>query len=159
MVELELALGNREPRNLDRGRRLFSETGCAQCHRMGREGGLIGPDLTAVSARFDRRALLESIIEPSRVVAESYRSMTITLKSGAIHDGRIVSEDPKGIALATNPIDPDQRRRFSKGDIAAQRISDVSPMPGGLLDTLTLDEILDLLAWIEAGGVTAADSN
>jgi hypothetical protein len=30
-------------------------------------------------------------------------------------------------------------------------------MPGGLLDTLTLDEILDLLAWIEAGGVTAVE--
>jgi len=155
MTELESALSNRGPRDLNRGRRLFSEAGCAQCHRMGREGGLVGPDLTAVSARFDRRALLESIVEPSRVVAENYRSMTLTLKSGAIHDGRIVSEDPKGIVLATNPIDPDQRRRFSKADIAAQRVSDVSPMPAGLLDTLTMDEILDLLMWIEAGGTTA----
>ena len=82
--------------------------------------------------------------------------MTLTLKSGAIHDGRIVSEDAKSVVLASNPIDPDQRRRFAKADIAAQRVSEVSPMPGGLLDTLTLDEILDLLAWIESGGITAA---
>jgi putative heme-binding domain-containing protein len=99
-------------RNADRGKRLFSETGCAQCHRIGSEGGFIGPDLTAVAARFDRRTLLESILEPSKVVAEVYRVVTVTTKSGAIFDGRIVSEDAKAVVLAINPVDPDQRRRI-----------------------------------------------
>jgi putative heme-binding domain-containing protein len=152
MAELEPALGHRGPRDLGRGRRLFREAGCAQCHRMGREGGVVGPDLTAVSSRFDRRALLESIVEPSRVIAENYRNLTITLRSGAIHDGRVVSEDATGVVLATNPVDPDQRRRFGKAEIATRRLSEVSPMPGGLLDTLARDEILDLLAWIESSG-------
>jgi len=87
------------------------------------------------------------------VVAESYRSVTVALKSGAIHDGRIVDEDAKTITLAINPVDPDQRRRLTKADIASQRVSEISPMPGGLLDTLTREEVLDLLAWIESGGV------
>src|SRR6185503_4114732 len=98
-------------------------------------------------------ALLESIVEPSRVVAESYRSVTVTLKSGAIHDGRVVGEDAKSITLAINPVDPDQRRRLTKADIASQRVSEISPMPGGLLDTLSREEILDLLEWMESGGV------
>jgi putative heme-binding domain-containing protein len=140
------------PRDLARGQRLFAETGCAQCHRLGSDGGFIGPDLTAVSSRFDRRTLLESIIEPSKVVAEVYRPVTVTLKSGAIHDGRIVGEDAAGIVLAINPVDPDQRRRISKTEIAAQRVSDLSPMPAGLLNTLSRDEIFDLLAWIESAG-------
>ena len=139
-------------RDAARGEKLFAETGCAQCHRLGSEGGFIGPDLTAVSSRFDRRALLESIIEPSKVVAEVYRPVTVTLKSGAIYDGRVVSEDAKSLMLAINPVDPDQRRRLAKSDIASQRVSDLSPMPAGLLDTLTRDEILDLLAWTESGG-------
>ncbi len=141
-------------RDAARGKKLFTETGCAQCHRLGSEGGFIGPDLTAVSSRFDRRTLLESLIEPSKVVAEVYRPVTITLKSGAIYDGRVVSEDAQSLMLAINPADPDQRRRLAKADIAAQRGAELSPMPAGLLDTLTREEILDLLAWTEAGGDT-----
>ncbi len=152
MADLEPALTNPGARDAARGQRLYSEAGCAQCHRLGHEGGFVGPDLTAVSSRFDRRALLESIVEPSRVIAENYRSVTVTLKSGAIHDGRIVGEDAKSLTLAINPVDPDQRRKLTKADIAAQRVSEVSPMSGGLLDTLTREEILDLLAWIEVGG-------
>lgn len=152
MSELEPVLPVRGTRDLARGKRLFSEASCAQCHRIGSAGGFVGPDLTAVSSRFDRRTLLESIVEPSRVIAESYRSVTVALKSGAIHDGRIVGEDAQSISLAINPVDPDQRRRLAKADIATQHVSEVSPMPGGLLDTLTREEILDLLAWIETGG-------
>ena len=102
-------------------------------------------------SRFDRRTLLESIIEPSKVVAEVYRPVTVTLKSGAIFDGRVVSEDAQGLVLAINPADPDQRRRLAKSDIAAQRVSGLSPMPAGMLNTLNRDEVLDLLAWIERG--------
>jgi putative heme-binding domain-containing protein len=148
------ALINHRP-DLARGKRLYAETGCAQCHRLGGEGGFIGPDLTAVSSRFDRRTLLESIIEPSKVVAEVYRPVTITLKSGAIYDGRVVSEDDKSLMIAINPADPDQRRRVSKADIATQRVSELSPMPANLLDTLKREEILDLLAWIESRGADA----
>lgn len=144
---------NRRP-DLTRGKSLFDETGCAQCHRFGSEGGFIGPDLTAVSSRFDRRALLESIIEPSRVVAEVYRPVTVTLNSGAIYDGRIVSEDAKSISLSINPVDPDQRRRIAKSDIASQRVSELSPMPAGSVNTLTREEIFDLLAWMETGGTS-----
>jgi hypothetical protein len=153
MADLEpLAASSNGRPNLTRGKQLFAETGCAQCHRLGSEGGFVGPDLTAVTARFDRRALLESIIEPSRVVSETYRTVTVTMKSGAIHDGRVVGEDAKSVMLAINPVDPDQRRRLPKADIESQRVSELSPMPRGLLDTLTREEIADLLAWIESPG-------
>ena len=78
--------------------------------------------------------------------------MTVTLKSGAIHDGRVVSEDATSLTLAINPADPDQRRRLAKADIVSQRVSELSPMPANLIDTLTREEILDLLAWVETGG-------
>jgi putative heme-binding domain-containing protein len=132
-----------------RGQRLFTEIGCAQCHRVGNEGGLAGPDLTLVGARFDRRALMESIIEPSRVIADVYRSVTISTRSGAIHDGRVVSENAKSVTLSTNPADPDHQERVSKQEIVSRRVSDVSAMPEGLLNTLSQDEIFDLLSWLE----------
>ena len=160
MADLEPALGQPMARRAPgRGKILFQEAGCAQCHRFGSDGGFIGPDLTAVNSRFDRRTLLESIIEPSKVVAEVYRPVTVTLKSGAIFDGRIVGEDAKSISLAINPVDPDQRRRIVKSDIASQRVSELSPMPAGLVNTLTREEILDLLGWMESGGPGGAAKN
>jgi putative heme-binding domain-containing protein len=143
----QLTSGNRD-RN--RGRRLFTEIGCAQCHRVGTAGGVAGPDLTAVGSRFDRRALLESIIEPSRVIADVYRTVSVTTKSGAIYDGRIVAEDANTVTLALNPVDPDHQQRVSRKEIVSRRISDISAMPQELLNTLTRDEILDLLGWLEA---------
>jgi putative heme-binding domain-containing protein len=139
-------------RDLTRGKRLFVEVGCAQCHRVGLEGGVVGPDLTAVGARFDARALLESIIEPSKVVAETYRNVAITTKAGLIYEGRIVSEDDKAVIIATNPVDPDDRRRVAKAQIESQRVSEVSSMPEGLLNTMERDEVLDLIAWLLSGG-------
>ena len=141
-------------RDLARGKRLFSEVGCAQCHRVGLEGGVVGPDLTAVGARFDARALLESAIEPSKVVAEPYRNVAITTKAGLIYEGRIVGEDDKTVILATNPVDPDDRRRVTKAQIESQRVSEISSMPEGLLNTMERDEVLDLLAWLLSGGAT-----
>jgi putative heme-binding domain-containing protein len=119
-----------------RGGRLFTELGCAQMSPSGKRRRAGGADLTAVGARFDRRALLESVIEPSRVIADVYRGVTISTKSGAIHDGRIVSEDAKSVTLATNPADPDHREHVSKQEIVSRRVSDVSAMPEGLLNTL-----------------------
>jgi putative heme-binding domain-containing protein len=134
-----------------RGRKLFTEIGCVQCHRHGAVGGLAGPDLTAVGSRFDARALLESLIEPSKVVAETYRNVAITTKAGVIHEGRIVGEDDKGIVIATNPVDSDDRRRIAKAQIESQRVSEISSMPEGLLNTLERDEVMDLLAWLVSG--------
>jgi len=142
----------KDGRDLARGKRLFTEAGCAQCHRVGVAGGVVGPDLTAVGARFDAHALLESIIEPSKVVAETYRNVAITTKSGLIYEGRIVSEDEQNVVLAANPVDSDDRRRVAKAQIATQRLSEISSMPEGLLNTLDRGEVLDLIAWLAAGG-------
>ena len=61
--------------NLARGFALFAAASCSKCHRAGSVGTLVGPDLTSVSSRFSRRDILESIVEPSKSIAENYRSL------------------------------------------------------------------------------------
>ena len=56
------------------------------------------------------------------------------------------------LRLATDPQRPDKIVEISKSEIEQQRPAPTSWMPQGLLDTLSRDEILDLLAYIEAGG-------
>src|SRR5207245_6839918 len=56
-------------RDFDRGRKLFAEAQCFACHRFDNEGGANGPDLTGTAGRFSVRDLLESIVEPSKVIS------------------------------------------------------------------------------------------
>ena len=150
----ELASGLAHPkRNLDSGKTMFTAALCNRCHVAGQEGRSMGPDLTTVGRRFSPHDLLESIIDPSKVVAEVHRSVTITLKDGSTVSGRIVGDDFRQslLTLGTNPFDPSERQQVAKGDIAKSEESAVSPMPTGLLDTLSREQVLDLLAWLVAG--------
>src|SRR5690606_34269809 len=60
--------------NFESGRNLFHALRCAACHRFDGLGGDVGPDLTTVKNKFDARYILESIIEPSKVISDQYQS-------------------------------------------------------------------------------------
>jgi hypothetical protein len=60
----------------------------------------------------------------------------------------IVKRDADTIQLAENLSEPDKTVSIKKADISRVTPSDVSPMPTGLLVTLSRDEILDLVAYI-----------
>ncbi len=141
--------------DLRRGEELFRAAACSNCHRLAGIGTLVGPDLTEVSSRFNRRDLLKSIIEPSAVIAENYRSLQVVTHDGSVHIGQTaLGGDYRSpvLRLATDPQQPLKTIEIAKSEIESQRYSPVSWMPKGLLDTLSRDEILDLVAFIESGG-------
>jgi putative heme-binding domain-containing protein len=155
MADLERDLGNvQRNRNFGRGRQLYSEALCLACHRMGHDGGTVGPDLTDVASRFSPRDVLEHTLEPSRVVDDSYRDVTVTTRRGESITGRIVPVDFRLpiLRLAADPLAPETAIDVVKDDIVSYAESEVSPMPAGLLDRFTREEILDLLAYIDSGG-------
>ena len=124
---------------------------CLMCHRMGDEGGSVGPDLTAVASRYSRQAILESIFDPSKVISEQYANTDVTLKDGTFFTGRIVSDTDETITLRPSMLAP-ETKEIRKADIKTKEVSKVSPMMPGLLNTLTKEEILDLLAYFDAAG-------
>ena len=138
-------------RDLARGERMFGVARCIACHRVGTRGGVIGPDLTSVSGRFGPRDLLTSIIEPSKVVAEKYRSDTLVLDDGRIVSGRVLSGDfrSESLFVMTDPLAPEKLIEIKKSNIEAHEPSQLSQMPQGLLDSLSKDEVLDLVWWIQ----------
>ncbi len=152
-VDAVMALtGSVDDVDLVRGKDLFRQASCSRCHRIAGRGTLIGPDLTNVSSRFSRRDLLQSIIEPSKVIAENYRSLQIVTTDGRVLVGQTgLGGDYRSpiLRLATDPQKPLAAVEIPKIEIASQQPSTVSWMPEGLLDTLTGEEILDLLAYIE----------
>jgi hypothetical protein len=138
-------------RSFSAGRLAFAAAQCINCHRMGNTGGDFGPDLTAVGARFSRRDILDSILEPSRVIDEKYRNTLFTLKDGSSAAGTIEREDDMVIYVRTSPLSG-QITAVNKADIVKREASPISPMPPGLLNTLNENQILDLLAYLESGG-------
>ena len=138
-------------RDFARGEALFIAASCSQCHQIGNIGTLIGPDLTSVSRRFPRQDILRSIIEPSAAIDEKYRLITIRDDEGRVISGTILEENERQITVSPNPTTA-ETQSIAKSDIEERRLSPISPMPTGLLNTLTEDEILDLWAYVESGG-------
>jgi putative heme-binding domain-containing protein len=140
--------------NPEIGYSLFERALCSRCHQLSGRGTPLGPDLTHAGARFSKRDLIEAIVNPSAAVAEIFRHVAITKKDGAVLVGRIVRDDfrKSTLSLSPNPFTPEELVVVSKHDIAEQVISPASPMPPGLLNTLTLEEASVLIEFILSGG-------
>jgi putative heme-binding domain-containing protein len=111
---------------------------------LGNEGGAIGPELDGVASKYTPRDILESILEPSKVVSEQYQNWTVELAEDEV-TGRLISDNDEAVTLETDWRTGAQTR-IPRSQIQGVRPSKLSPMPEGLVNVLTLDEILDLLA-------------
>ncbi len=131
-------------RSFARGQALFKSAACASCHKMGKDGGTLGPDLTEVAKRLakqpmPRLALLREVLEPSAVIDEKFRTHIVVLDDGTQKAGIIVEQDTKGVRIAANPAAPDERMvipRTDRDDQEVRRVADaggigVVPAAGG----------------------------
>lgn len=139
-------------RNFDRGHEMFAVANCFRCHRFGAEGTAIGPDLTGCAGRYNVHDLLESVIEPSKVIADQYRATIFELADGRKVVGRITNFMGNSISVSPNLLEPDNQIRVDRHNIESMRVSPISPMPTGLLNTLSQDEVLDLMAYLLSNG-------
>ncbi len=139
-------------RNIGRGRDIFTKLACASCHKFGADGVNYGPELTDVLKRYsnDRVELLRQIIEPSLAITNRYRNYEFELNDGESVFGMVVKEDGETLTVQTGPSDT-LIQTLKKSDFRTQRPQNTSLMPVALLNTLSKEEILDLLAFIESG--------
>lgn len=139
-------------RNRDSAKDALIRAQCVFCHRVSNDpalpAGVFGPDLVQVSARFNRRDLLDHILNPSKFIDEKYRFVTLKLSDGKTITGSLESEDDERVVLKPNPLAP-ATTEVAKAMIKERSVSEISPMPAGLLNPLKSEQILDLLAWFE----------
>lgn len=139
-------------RSFSRGNQMFQVAGCIKCHKINCVGSQLGPDLTQVNKRFQGTKLLEQILKPSTEINKQYQSYVIITDDGKSLTGLLTAEDDQAYHVLPNPLLPDQINSIPKNTIDELIPSKLSTMPDGLLMTLTREEILDLLAFVEAGG-------
>ena len=116
------------------------------------EGGVAGPDLTQLGTRFSYKDMLEAMIDPNKTISDQYGATVFSLKKGGSVTGRVISQDDDKYVISQNPFAPQVTRDIKKSEVSGTRVSDVSPMLGGMINSLNPEELKDLLAFLKAGG-------
>ncbi len=132
------------------GRAIFDKV-CASCHKLGDAGKEIGPDLTTIAATRKRPEIIESLLWPSRVIADQYQPVLIQTKDGDIFSGLVMKENARAVTLVTAEH-PETPVEILKSKIQERQKSTVSAMPENLLDAYTPDQIAGLIALLLSGG-------
>ncbi|WP_165219435.1 HEAT repeat domain-containing protein [Aquisphaera insulae] len=127
----------------DRGRQIILKARCLDCHKLGDQGAGLGPDLTTVSSRFRPTEILESIVTPSKVISDQYKTVTIAMEDGKVYQGMPVASDAANLVLL---LSDGAKVTLPKAEIEDQKASTTSVMPEGLLNVLSYQDIADVLA-------------
>ena len=128
--------------NKSHGRALYLKS-CAACHRLFDDGGKIGPDITGAQ-RHNLDYLLENILDPSAVVPSEYQVAIINTTGGRTLTGLVKQETERAVTLQTQ----NELIILPKGEIDTLTRTKTSMMPDGLLDSLRVEEVRDLIAYL-----------
>ncbi len=130
------------------GRKVFLErmqVYCLRCHRVGDQGGTVGPDLTGIGSKKDRQYLMESIADPNRAIAENYETVVIINDLGKTVSGILQAETADFVRLTTaegNLI------TIGKSSIDERRRGK-SSMPEDLANHLSPADVRDLVEFLK----------
>ena len=140
-------------RSFEVGRELFKVASCVGCHQLGGEGRVFGPDLAKLDDKKTApQAILQAIVDPSKDIEAKYQSNIFLMDDGRQVTGMIMSETDDEIEVVINPLAKGKPTVIDQEELVARKKSPVSLMPKGLLDKLSREEILDLVAYVLAKG-------
>jgi len=134
------------------GKQMFTVASCVACHKLENVGNQFGPELTKLDPKWQPADILKEMLEPSAKINEKFQTTVFLLDSGQTITGLVVEETPTVYQVIENPLAKAVPIEVKKDEITNQKKSPISLMPKGLLDKLTRDEILDLVAYVVAKG-------
>lgn len=130
-----------------RGQRLFKSHGCSACHTDATGQTPKGPHLVDIGKRYKRPELIESIIKPSAKLAQGFDSWAVLTSEGKTVMGFVVLESAETLTLRqANGLSVE----LPKDEVESRKKQEASMMPQGLVDSLTPEELADLLAYLQS---------
>jgi len=121
---------------------------CVKCHRIRREGGRVGPDLTAIGASSPLDYVIDSVVHPAKNVKEGYNTLVVLTADGRVISGIPVSETDAELTLRT-----------AEDKVVSIRTADIDEanpgatlMPQGLVDGLSRQDLADLVRYLSQLG-------
>lgn len=144
------------PADPEAGRRVFEHpklANCSKCHRVEGRGSDVGPDLSLIG-RTERKWIVESLLQPSAVVAPHYQPWKVDTLDGKSRVGQLVHTH---LDESTYVDAKGDRFKVLAGDVVEASPTKGSVMPDGLIDGLTDQEVRDLVAYLATVGVKPAN--
>lgn len=119
---------------------------CMACHRAATMGLQIGPDLVTVKTK-GRDGILTAILEPHKEVASQFIAYVVTTKDGQTLTGIIVDDTATSMTLK---MMGGLTQTVQRSNIKGSSSSGQSLMPEGLETGMTVQDMADLLDFIES---------
>jgi putative membrane-bound dehydrogenase-like protein len=132
----------------NRGRIVFNKSSaaaCKQCHAVQGFGGTLGPDLSNIGKKYERKTLLETIIDPSKAIAPEFIPQLLETKSGQVYAGFLVERTADRVVLKDVNS---QTVRVAVDEVEALVPQQKSLMPELVLSEVTAQDAADLLAFL-----------
>jgi putative heme-binding domain-containing protein len=141
---VEEARASGDPR---RGAEVFAapQFSCLSCHRIGHQGGTVGPDLTTAGHTLTPEQIVESVLWPTRQVKEEYRATAVATAEGKVIQGYKQEETDE--ALVLREAATGNRVRIAKTSIEERRELGTL-MPDGLVAAMTPEQRRDLIRFL-----------
>lgn len=134
-----------------RGQKVWAESlagaaQCAKCHTVRGEGGQVGPDLSMIGVKGSRENLFESILNPSKAIADQYVQHQVNTAGGVTVTGLVVAESESTLTLRdANGKDT----AIPLNEVEARKKIGISIMPEDVVAALSEDELVDLVSYLE----------
>ncbi|QDU19374.1 PVC-type heme-binding CxxCH protein [Urbifossiella limnaea] len=141
-------------RSFANGRQMFTVATCAACHKLGGQGNEFGPDLAKLDAKVfpNSTELLRHVLDPSLRIEDKFATFRFVKTDDTVVTGMILTEKDGVVKVIENPLAAATAKELKLADVASRTKAATSMMPRGLLDRLSRDEVLDLLAYVRAAG-------
>ncbi len=121
-------------------------TRCVACHKAGALGLAVGPDLITVKTK-GREALLTAILEPHKEVASQFIAYTVNTKDGQTLAGIITNDTASSMTIR---MMGGLEKTLQRAEIKGSSSSGQSLMPEGLETGMTVEDMADLISYIES---------
>ena len=122
------------------------EVSCVRCHKVRGTGGEVGPELTGIGKKQDRRYLLEAIVAPNKQIAKGFETLLVATDDGQVVSGIVKDESADVLRLMTIE---GKLVSIPKAKIE-ERKAGASAMPSDLVQQLSKAEIRDLVEYLSS---------
>ncbi|MFM8790973.1 MAG: PVC-type heme-binding CxxCH protein [Solirubrobacterales bacterium] len=131
----------------DRGELLFRHSlgaGCGKCHSLDEAKNGFGPNLSSIGLRANARHIVQSIVEPSAIIAEGFNQLTVVTDDGKVFSGVLLEESGLTLSLGQSS---GERVDIPKASIEERKTVPKSAMPE-MAENLTPQQVADLAAFL-----------
>ncbi len=135
------------PGDPEKGKTLFKQQSCINCHTFANGQQPKGPHLVDIGKRYKRAELIESIVQPSRKIAQGFDTWAFAMSDGKVYTGFVVLESAETVTLRDTTGVSHELIQDHIDDRVKQEIS---MMPNGVVGNLSPEQLADLIAYLES---------